>query len=704
MRFLFAILLLTVQAHASLILDSCSRNHPIITVVTDASATPTVSKVPVCAGWNGLRIWTGEQALAEASFNLYVSINGGAATTVRMYRWMGRIITANSGDSISLGTVDGRTVYATPMYAPAATETVAGVTATANCDKAGPPLWTPAAAHIILPSNTRAFKINSDGTERDVFIKEYDGSSWTPTRWLRLEAARSVTVRTSYRKIALANYAGATLSVSGALGTVIGGASTSMSLSIPAPTGTTYAVSDDPSMSNALKFAVSGDLIQIAVGATPITSNIVAASFIANVAAGRKGAEGIIFQGAATDYETLCPIVGSWSLIQTGAAGYTYFKDLKFDFTGVASGFSLAAGKFKFEHVRMTGVASSSIATFDFGPSATDTLQLDCLRCQFDTGSEDLINGTGNTANAGSLCRFIDCTGYTAGPATGDQVITTHSGLPVSFYGGTFSDAKVSTMASDSTAGAVFYAFFTTLTAGARNNAIQNVNLFGCNWTTDKNDSVNPATYCVCSRLSSSWGGIFRSGTTSDIRHSCATVSGIAQRVWFSSYAAANCRFNIFSGGTVATVQISNSGGAVGTDEIINNTFISCPIAMGLYDTTMAGAVTNNACKTSGTSMDCVAGSDAIMTKGYNTLDPTVNAAYTPGTGDTTNADAALDSNYIPTASGNCDGTGDPTAVNWVGDTDPFGLVLIYKSSRISRGAREIPAIYSSAFLYPDIW
>jgi hypothetical protein len=99
-----------------------------------------------------------------------------------------------------------------------------------------------------------------------------------------------------------------------------------------------------------------------------------------------------------------------------------------------------------------------------------------------------------------------------------------------------------------------------------------------------------------------------------------------------------------------------------------------------------------------------LAAAEAAVIGDYNTIDPNVSANYSVGAHDTTGADAALDSDDFPTASGNCDGNGDPSLVDWVGDRDPFGLTLIYKSSAISRGARTIPAIYAGAVIQPDLW
>lgn len=688
---------------AGVLVNQSSLNKPIAAVVTDASATPTGNQVTVSAGWNGFRVWTGEQPVAEAYFDLYVSRNGGAVVKFRVFRWQGRIITATSGDVVSLGTSDGRTLYVTPMYAPTTTETASGTTGTANCDKAGPPLWSPTAPHITLPANARSFQITADGTERDVFISEYDGSSWTPVRWLKLEAARSVTVRTSYRKIALANYAGATLSITAQAGTVIGGSMATMSLNIPAATGTTHNVSNPAEFDTAVAAAVAGDRILFAVGATAITNNITAASFTANVAAGRKGSEGIIFEGAATDYETVCPISGDWDLTQTGATLATYFKNLKWSWSS-AINFDIRGGDWKFEHCRFTGGSDN----LSFRTTATDTIQLDALYCQSDTSSADCFAGNGgNGQEANSVVRLIDCVGFTSGAIAANQVITSHTTLAVQVYGGTYSDAHTNVIASDADTAPV-RCFFVAVLPGARNSGVINSSQFGSSLLLENAGNLGIATnlYCVTSSLTATnyaaSNNTFSNPTTQIIEHNKFTMNN--GRVFQASRGGGSLKWNIVSGGGEVVRVNDYTTGSTNLTTFTGNTVVGSTTAFGLNDNSILMSLRNNACATNGTSVSCTATGNGNMVKGYNVLDPTVSANYTAGTGDTTGANAALDSNLIPTASGNCDGNGDTSIADYLGASDPFGLVLIYKSDRISRGAREIPAVYASTQLYPDLW
>ncbi|MDP2989201.1 MAG: hypothetical protein Q8O57_01380, partial [Kiritimatiellota bacterium] len=202
---------------------------PIQSLITDAVIKPTTAHIKLTEPNNAVRIWTGDQPVTESSFDLYVCRNGGSAVKVRCFRWQGRILTGKAGDVFSFGTTNGRALKIAQMMTPASLTTPSGVTGAAHCDKAGPPLWSPSAAHIVLPAPGAAFQINADGSERDVFISEYDGVQWTPLRWVKLPAGNAVKVRCNYQQIALANYAGAALNITAPAGSSIGGKMARMS-------------------------------------------------------------------------------------------------------------------------------------------------------------------------------------------------------------------------------------------------------------------------------------------------------------------------------------------------------------------------------------------------------------------------------------------------------------------------------------------
>jgi len=93
----------------------------------------------------------------------------------------------------------------------------------------------------------------------------------------------------------------------------------------------------------------------------------------------------------------------------------------------------------------------------------------------------------------------------------------------------------------------------------------------------------------------------------------------------------------------------------------------------------------------------------ANLVVSYNTWDGAADADYVAGSNDVA-ATAGLDSSYLPTASGNCDGTGNPAGMDWVGGTDYVGFLLEISSVTRDRGARCRPRIISNAEMVPDIW
>lgn len=739
MRFLFAILILTVQARASLILDSCSRNHPIITSVTDASVTPSTNKVAVCAGWNGLRVWTGYTPIEEAYYDLYVSVNGAAATKVRVFRWKGYILAPlTSGDNLSLGTADGRTVYVTPMYAPATVETVTGTTGTANCDKAGPPLWTPTTAHINLPANARAFSIAATSTNLDLFIAEYDGSAWTPLRWIRTETGRATTVRTSYRKIALANYAGTAVSVTGPLGTVIGGTSVPMSLTFPAITGTSRSVNDVATLKTAIAAAVAGDEIVLDDATYALDVNLTHGSFTANEAAGNIGFEGITFRSASGN-RAACIIsrsadnTGGWIMDQRNSTGKTtYFKDLTFDETCVASsdagayGLRFNACSVTMQNCRITGInlkdSDGEGVLYFMAYSSNLVNNISLLNCQFDTQSGRLLNFSGcqtlASTNYGTR-QVISTDVFTGGTTAGLHHVIAIYNIAVGIYGGLIYDTQQYAVGVGYRgAPHFFFTQFPQAATTARSvNTIVGSTLFGCNWTTYAG-ALSPSDVADRANSQATWywnnylrqinasAGFQMLGGTASVGYEAGAnivIMNLGQFAWLANSGSTFIN-NIFQNAGYVFRNVAYTGAK--TQPLVslwNTASNSTVVAIMSTNNQFAVNLTNNATVTSATSISTDVNGMAVIAGDYNVFDPTVTG-YVAGAHDITNANAAIDTSGFPTASGNCDAVGANAAVDWVGGSDPFGLVTIYGPSQCSIGARAIPKIYAGAILYPEIW
>lgn len=677
------------------------------TVVTEASATPSVGAITLKQGQNALRVYTGYQPVSEAFFYLYVSRNGGAVSKVKVYRWQGRILSGAAGDTFAFGTSDGRSLSMAPMTCPTTLVNPSGVSGTAACDTAGPPLWSPGLPHIQLAATGSAFTISADGTERIVFIAEQDPAGvWSPLRWVRHSATRDTRVRCNYRNVALANYAGATLSIVAPTGSTVGGVNVPMSLPIPLATGTTWIVNSVATMKTAIAGAVAGDHIA-GTGTIALDVAITEASFTANQLAGKKGAEGIVIRSAsgnAADFVLTgdTGTNGNWSLAQAGATLYASLKDLTFDGGLLAISFLMNnGGKFYLQNVIAKG-GTSAVGGIVTGTNTTGPLLVDILNCQGQDTAHDVWQFTGSSGgpnDATSLVRLINTSGLRAGPAGSDQCATTHSGLDIQIYAGLYSDANTNVIANGGSPQPKTYCFFVTTSFGTRNGGLADVTGFGMDITLKTGSASNY-------RFSRFTGTVATIISISDvartIEHNIVTTA--STRAVQVSVGASSVFGNIFIGCSEG-VRCGSAVGVQPSSGIYQNTFVSNPNAMNFTSTDTPTTVRNNAAKTSGTSIGVSSGAIGALTVGdYNTVDPTVSVNYTPGANDLVAGDAALDADYFPTASGNCDGNGDTALVDYVGDADPFGFVLIYKPSRVSRGARDIPAIYASAVLQPDLF
>lgn len=683
-----------------------SANSSLQSVVTEASATPATPALIIGPGQNAVRVFYDEINISEPYFTLYVSLNGGGAQKVEINRWTGRILTGfTAGDAVAFGTSDGRTLQMAMMAVPAVLVSDTAATGTANCDQALPPLWAPSAAHITLPAAASAFRLESDGTERLVFISELDPTSatWTKARMVRLAAARDTWVQCTYAQIALANEAGATLGISAPAGTTIGGTKAVMSLPMPTITGTTYTCTTGAEFATNAALAVAGDAIVVS-GEISLTGEVTASSFTANQAAGRKGYEGILIRGVTAGDRASGVINGNgfgWTVNMPGAGEqmtlYGYLKDLTFDWGANAKLGSHGGGKYRHENVLVTGGTGDC---WDY--NATNyPITVDALFCRVEVAGDDCWNLSGNaTYNAASLLRFVACDGDTPGNNAASQCFTSHVGLAFAIYGGTWSNAHTNVIANDAST-TPGYVYFATLSAGARQSGVVNgIVLYGVTWTDGHTQTTVEAHLSrITTTLSGSTVSLFRNSLA--LRHNI--ISASVGRLCFNSVGAGQIIGNILTANE--GVRLGSAAGAVASTNVLANTFTGGNIGFSSQDVSnMPSVLKNNAGLNNTTSINVVAGGGAAVTGNYNTMDPTVSANYTPGANDITNANAALDANLIPTAAGNCDGNGDATLFDYVGGSDPFGFVFLYKSTRASRGARDIPAIYAAAAIFPDFY
>ncbi|MGA2177877.1 MAG: hypothetical protein ABSH38_23120 [Verrucomicrobiota bacterium] len=698
---------------------------PVISVVTTAATTtPSVPTITVASPCNALRIWTGTQPASEPYFDIYVKVGTNSVQTVQVYRWQARILYTGT-NPVALGTSNGRPLTVAPLYVPDTTEIPNGVTNLAFCDTAGPPLWQPVAPHVILPSNSSCFSIVATN-EQTVFIAQFDGTQWSPVQFLILQSNATTTIRCNYRSIALANYGGTPVSVIAPLGSSIGGINHSMSLSWSV-IGKQYNVTNTASFMTAISNAVSGDEIVLADGTYAIATNLTHYSFASNEIAGHAGAEGITFYGESGN-PTNCVFVGATT--NTGGwrfylAPYQFshawmnpatFVNLSWNFTGGSSNYMrIWGGWWQFQNCRFFGagpVDTDGEGNVYFFNDQKDgiTNVVNFLNCQFDgsAGRQLSFSGeqTAGSTNAGTRIRIIDCTNMnTVTPVSGDLLMALYDVFP-EVYGGSLVNAAAN--AINGGYGANVFCFFTQIIGGASSASMQLGSLFGCTWNSGRS-AINTEALVqgITYHLFNSYT-LTNSYTTEGLLICTPIIVG-------------HNRFLSIDGGGSAFWSPSSGGDFIGnvcqgfyravridtyTDtnifpiSFLNNTIVSGNT--GVYDvlTNYACLLTNNAFASNSTSVNFSAGADAIMKEGNNTLGPAITG-YTTSASDII-ANAALDTNWFPIASGNVDANG--ADLGWIGDSDPFGFVLVYTSGVWPRGARSRAVVASGAAIYPDVW
>lgn len=685
-------------------------------VATAATATPTATNLILSPTQTAVRVWTGETPVSESGFTLYVVRNGGAVLPVKLNRYEARIITAPAGASLAFGTSDGRAITVAPLDIGGSTLTSTfPVTGTALADQAGPPLWTPTAAHVTLPTLCSSFEIAQDTVPRVVFVSEYDGLSWSPPRWLRTSTLGPVRVRATYSKVALATYDGSTVSVSAPTGSRIGGASSLMQLTFPTITGTSRSVSSVAALKTAIAAAVSGDEIVLADGTYALDIPVVNSTFAANHGiSSRQGAEGITIRSASGN-AAACILTGngsgtngSWTLDHTARTAPLAIKNVTFDFTAKPISFSFTAGTILAQNIDWIGGTAADVVAVaaDDGGAVTATF----LRCKAHDAYDDAWNFNGFAANnSASNVRLVDCQGYRSGNFANSQTLTTHFGLGVKVYGGWFYDAHTYVIENSAVTDPMFLAWV-KISKGTRKCQIQKAPwIFGCE-IQDMDSSIavsnTGSCYLIANRITTvnytsgttmfrvatgdigiTIGNYIQSNTGRGIFASAGTTTGVFQS-------------NVFNGFQTGFLQGSSTG--AGSVTATNNTFFGGFYGMDLTDTNLSAVIYGNACKTSTQSINCTASSMGRITSNYNVLDPTVDTDFVAGANDTTGADAALDARFFPTASGNSDGTA--ASLLTVGGTDYEGYPLCYKVTSHDRGARARPRVITGADMLPDLW
>jgi hypothetical protein len=463
----------------------------------------------------------------------------------------------------------------------------------------------------------------------------------------------------------------------------------------------------------ALSNAVAGDTITLADGVYRLTVNVTNSSFAANQAAGFAGMEGITIRGASGHRDTVvltgaAADTGGWGLLLTGAQLWAGFAHLSFNFSNQLSSFLAGDGKLRLEDVTLAGPQRvyGTLLSRGADREAMETL---FLRVQCDHSSNDCFSFWAWWRDPAKRQRLVDCVGFNAGGDDNAQVLTTHHGLPVEVYGGSYRDAPANIVANGDGS---FYSFFTRF---GGSGCVADSGLFGCTVATTGNPvgvaiapqaySGGSNTYVLFSRLCSVAVSQAQIGNTTNCPLGHSLFSAEPQgRGWLGMHGGCLATGNVLAGGDDGCLldYFSSNTNDV---RLTGNTFLFSACGLSYQSPNYRLFVTNNAFYGNDVSLALASACNNDFFSDYNTYDPVcvANSAAVFGANDTTNVDAAIDPATLrPVAGGNADDTG--LGYGWCGDSDPFGLVWLFHPARAPRGARAVQRVYPDSVLFPDAW
>jgi hypothetical protein len=693
-------------------------SYPIATFASDVGTTPTTTRLTVGSGHDCIVIDTGATSIEEMEFDLYVKLN---ATTrkIRTGRFCRLILGATAGDTVSFATSDGRSVGCFSSIKPTSFSVPSGTSGTANADAAEPRLWTATSPHVTLAALNQSIRVAAPASAwRDIFVREYDGTTWGSVVWYRLHPTYTgdVVIACFNKQIAIATQDGSTVSVTAPSGATIGGTSTAYSC-ITAATGTSRVVTanSESDLRAKMALATAGDEIVLPDGTYTLTVAISQSTFTAN-----GGPHGITIRSqsgiAANCTIKLAATANSWRFNPAGTpAGAHQVKGITFDCASAnCAGVQYTSNYLlRFEDVRFVDSRVGTTNNFAYvgvGSNATNSI-FNRIYCY--GASQDGLNFTGDgTVAVGPT--LVNCVSEYAGASDSAQCLTTHSGLKLNVLGGHYLDAQLNVIANGGSPNPTIFVEFVRISKGTRLCNYRHVGVFGMiceSWggtegcgglNTDGfishmvvDDSTTTAAGNAFSLIMQPVAYSFvRTPSATRKGFSWSTVASGTQRIEFNAFpnmgSNDNVAFSSFAAGSTAAIQLRN------------NTFANCIVAIRGGEDEASLLVRNTAC--SGNSFSIVVSSNASrITSDYNRFDPTATlTGGSFGANTTTNVDAALDSKLIPTSAGNCDNTGDPSLYDWIGGRDFTGWPLVYSLGESSVGARS--RLRLAGTLLPNVW
>lgn len=433
----------------SLQIDYVEPPNLMLTVATtggtDAGPDGT-NEITLTQQETAVMVWIGPRPINEVYLEINIEIDGANPQTIRAHRYQRLILPAPAGSTVSFNT-RSRLEGTGSMTDSAEVLTVkpcvdntffpepTGLTGTANCDKSGPPIWTPVAAHITLTDNNSSFVINSTSTDRDFFIAEQDDEdNFTPEWHLFVPANVSRTVQCHFKKVALANYSGATVSITADTGTTIGGTSNEfrhdftaeVTINVPAGDEAAFKAAMNDSRDN-VDVVVAAGTLDLSGAGLPMNGTNYATAVTLNRRI--RSATGVM-----TDV-TITGTAFSYSL----TVGKKWvWEAMTIDITGMAG--TLMTGENHGWKVKISGAPTgTSNPTLGLvGNSTYGPLNLYWVFCDFRDATEDLVDTNQTSGSARDFtAHMVACelNGNGNGTAGNGQILTSHNGSQLIGWG-----------------------------------------------------------------------------------------------------------------------------------------------------------------------------------------------------------------------------------------------------------------------------
>lgn len=730
-----------------------------LTTTAGVDATPTGSnQITIPAGCDALSVYTGDLDHSYGYVSLVVRINS-TDTALITVRESFHVIPCAAGDIVSFAsqkkigenaaaTDQSITLSVCPMLKPASLVTPSVVSGTANCDKSGSPVWVPSGtAHVIQTAEGLTFKFVAASGRREFFMREIDGNgALTPVRHIHVPDNTAVTVLMRHRQAYLANYAGATASITGPSGCQIGGTSTAYRPSFTAVR--TVNVTTPAELASALTTGTvaEGDDIVLAAGTYTLSNSN---HYLTNTNFGGSSSSAMgknIRIRGATGTALDVVITGSTSRIIMYSTNAWIIESIRFNMSGLTiqgggRGVVDYDGNGYFHNCDIIGPGAGTAANLALRSSTGSNVAY-VTYCLVQNSIDDGINtdqGAGSTHVCHVVAGTCDGNGNNGSAPANKQILTNHHGAKLCVWGTILTDATQTAnqlyVTADADTSPLYLFYCRCLSSDVTHaDGLQFTGfvhgVFFCDFGAIKAASL--LAYAVGSRLiqrtsaagkfvqfnNLSWypsylgnfiqatGAFASSCDAIETRSGCELLGNYIesqQGSYAMNFAAANPAsarsvnalgntIKCASGGFMAVfTATANMGGA-----LLNNIF-DAGTAQGPISVTNPGGdffLAGNYFRRSNTptNWDARFTSDAWsgLTGGSN------------GNGNNASTSApGLGADFIPTAGGNCDNEG--VDAGFVGAIDFYGRPL-YLGSTFHRGGAEIQEIRGGAFLFPGQW